>query len=266
MTKGHRRQIPSLEALPHPIYARPESWGREGSTTEWHCHCWGQLTYASQGVLSVSTNDGYYTAPPQFAIWVPSHTQHKVISTGAATMQSLYVDNRLLREEKWAFPFVCKVTPLCRELIVRFCQSDPDYTQSEQQSRLVQVLIDELNQLKENHSKLMMPKDTRLVTLCRYLQAHPDSQLSIEALGEKINLTGRSISRHFRAETGITFQQWRQRLRLYHALSLLESGDSVTNVALECGYDSISAFVAAFKKHFGITPGQFFPSDPKSPL
>ena len=35
----------------------------------------------------------------------------------------------------------------------------------------------------------------------------------------------------------------------------IEQGQSVTAVALNCGYNSVSAFISAFKKHFGSTPG-----------
>ena len=35
----------------------------------------------------------------------------------------------------------------------------------------------------------------------------------------------------------------------------IEQGQSVTAVALDCGYNSVSAFISAFKKHFGSTPG-----------
>jgi AraC-like DNA-binding protein len=47
-------------------------------------------------------------------------------------------------------------------------------------------------------------------------------------------------------------------MRLLSSLSLLEEGDSVTNAALACGYDSTSAFIAAFKGLFGFTPGELF--------
>jgi len=42
------------------------------------------------------------------------------------------------------------------------------------------------------------------------------------------------------------------------SLGALENGDSVTNAALACGYDSTSAFIAAFKGLFGFTPGDLF--------
>ena len=31
----------------------------------------------------------------------------------------------------------------------------------------------------------------------------------------------------------------------------------VTDVAIACGYDSVSAFIASFREHFGATPGEF---------
>jgi AraC-like DNA-binding protein len=42
------------------------------------------------------------------------------------------------------------------------------------------------------------------------------------------------------------------------SLNGLEEGASVTNTALACGYDSTSAFIAAFKGLFGFTPGELF--------
>jgi AraC-like DNA-binding protein len=56
----------------------------------------------------------------------------------------------------------------------------------------------------------------------------------------------------------LSFRGWRQRARLLSSLSALEEGDSVTNTALACGYDSTSAFIAAFKSLFGYTPGELF--------
>ena len=62
--------------------------------------------------------------------------------------------------------------------------------------------------------------------------------------------------RLFQRETGLSFRNWRQRMRLLSSLALLEAGDSVTDAALGCGYDSTSAYIAAFKQLFGATPGE----------
>ena len=68
----------------------------------------------------------------------------------------------------------------------------------------------------------------------------------------------RSLVRQFQADTGMTFRQWRRQARMLFALELLAAGQSTTQVALEVGYQTTSAFVAAFRETFGITPKRYF--------
>jgi AraC-like DNA-binding protein len=42
-----------------------------------------------------------------------------------------------------------------------------------------------------------------------------------------------------------------------HSAAALATGASVTEAALECGYESASAYIAAFRRHFDVTPGEF---------
>lgn len=67
----------------------------------------------------------------------------------------------------------------------------------------------------------------------------------------------RTLERQFQRDTGMNMREWRLRARLLHALPLLERGDSVTDVALSCGYESTSSFIASFRRFFGTTPGSF---------
>jgi AraC-like DNA-binding protein len=71
-------------------------------------------------------------------------------------------------------------------------------------------------------------------------------------------MSDKTLMRLFQRETGLSFRGWRQRARLLASLNVLEEGGSVTNTALDCGYDSTSAFIAAFKTLFGFTPGELF--------
>ncbi len=65
----------------------------------------------------------------------------------------------------------------------------------------------------------------------------------------------RTLTRRYAAETGLAFSAWRQRARLLRALELLAAGQAVTTVALELGYDSLSAFIALFRCVMGVSPG-----------
>jgi AraC-like DNA-binding protein len=52
--------------------------------------------------------------------------------------------------------------------------------------------------------------------------------------------------------------RWRQQARLLHAMRLLARGEPVTSTALEVGYESTSAFIAAFSNALGTTPGRYY--------
>lgn len=80
----------------------------------------------------------------------------------------------------------------------------------------------------------------------------------MEDWGKMVGATGRTLARHFRLETGMTFGQWRQQIKILEALKRLGMKESVTTVALDLGYDSPSAFISMFKKALGKTPGQYF--------
>jgi AraC-like DNA-binding protein len=54
------------------------------------------------------------------------------------------------------------------------------------------------------------------------------------------------------------FGRWRTLLRLRAALSMLAAGQPVSRVAGRVGYDTPSAFVAAFRRETGQTPGSYF--------
>lgn len=56
----------------------------------------------------------------------------------------------------------------------------------------------------------------------------------------------------------MSFGAWRYRLRLLTAMEQLAYGASVTQAALEVGYESPSSFIAAFRSMFGKTPARYF--------
>ena len=67
----------------------------------------------------------------------------------------------------------------------------------------------------------------------------------------------RTLTRRFVAETGFSFTEWRQRVRLLKALEMLAAGKSVTTISLDLGYGNVSAFIALFRRTFGVTPGRY---------
>jgi len=68
----------------------------------------------------------------------------------------------------------------------------------------------------------------------------------------------RSFHRYFPALTGYGFGEYVRRRRLSEAVtSLLDTDDSVLEIAIRAGYDSHEAFTRAFKRQFGVAPLRF---------
>ena len=256
---GHpsiRRAIPSLARLPRRVFSRAESLP-SGSWAPEHRHDWVQLSYALSGVLAVRTAGGSFIAPPQRAIWIPAGVEHQVTTSSRAEMRSLYIERGACARQDEACE-VLEVTPLARELIKAASTLGPDYDEDGAAGRLVSVLLDEIAALHGVAFNLPMPGDARLQRLCAALQAAPHDGRTLGQWGREVGLTERSIARLFVKETGLSFGDWRLRLRMLLSLGPLETGASVTRVALDMGYASTSAFIAAFRRVFGTTPREMF--------
>lgn len=256
MSEYITRTIPAFANLPRPVVARVEQL-QAGSLTPWHKHGWWQLSYALSGVIALETAGGSFMAPPQRAIWVPPNTEHKATNSSLTEMRSLYIDASLMA---WA-PRCCRVvsmTPLVRELIVALSGFPQEYDEAGAEGRLVAVLLDQLSQLPEVAFNLPLPTDARLARICAHLQSEPDDNRPMSEWGKLVGLSERSLARLFLQQTGLSFGDWRQRLRLLLALASLERGERVTRVALDSGYNSPSAFIAAFRRNFGMTPTRMF--------
>lgn len=250
------REVPQLASLPRPVYGRVESLPNRTLTFR-HQHPWIQLSYAIAGVLEVHTDAGRFVAPPQRAIWIPAGVPHQVFSSPRTEMRSLYLETAAC---PWgsAQCRVLEISALVRELIRGFASFPAAYDEAGAQGRLVAVLLDQLAQAPEAALSLPWPRDAVLAALCQTLQAEPADARSLADWSLLLGVSERTLSRRFRAQTGLGFRAWRQRARLLAALPSLEAGERVTDVALSCGYDSLSAFIAAFREQFGQTPGELF--------
>ncbi|GAA0468302.1 putative transcriptional regulator, AraC family protein [Paractinoplanes deccanensis] len=219
---------------------------------EWHDHAVHQLIYPLRGVLQVFTARGSWVVPPNRAVWIPAGVAHAHRAHGPTSMRSLIFDAALPGSPA---PAVLSVGPLLREVIRTLTE---DGVPAEQRHHLEQVALWQLRDVPALPLHLPAPADPRLAHLARLLTANPADQRSLTELGREVGAAERTLSRLFRAETGMTFPQWRSQLRLHHAVTLLAAGRSVTRVAADCGFRSPSAFIESFRAAFGTTPGRYF--------
>src|SRR5262249_42161975 len=85
----HRMSRMRQSAEPE-LLVRPLAVGYPSATTlERHSHSWAQLVYASEGVMTVQTEEGTWVVPSHRAVWIPAGVAHSIAMSGWVSMRTL---------------------------------------------------------------------------------------------------------------------------------------------------------------------------------
>ena len=222
-----------------------------------HEHRRGQLFGASEGLLTVDTRAGRWMMPPGRALWVPPDERHAALAHGIAHSWSLYVSPSACTALPTS-PVALPVSPLLRELVARILAWAPEVrTLDAREERLCRTAIDEIALAPHERLHLPMPRSPRLLEIARAVAERPDDARELDAWAHLAAMSKRSFTRHSREETGLSFATWRTQLRMLKAVERLAAGSSVTRLAADLGYESPSAFTAAFRRALGVPPTSY---------
>ncbi len=218
-----------------------------------HAHGSDQLIYAISGLMEVSSNEGVYLIPPQFALWIPARTCHRIYMPGPVSMRTLYLRTRLVVRPE-SYSAVLYVTPLLRELIVETVRVGQLRMRDPYECALRDVLIAQLQKASPMPTFVTLPREPRALAVAQAILRNPGVSKTMATLCAEVGVSVRTIERAFLKESGINFESWRRQVRLKKAVELLVSGCSVKETAWEIGYSQSSALVELFRETFGTTP------------
>lgn len=121
---------------------------------------------------------------------------------------------------------------------------------------LILLLIDIMRQLQVSDQAETANK--MVLAIADYVQEHFPEKLSLNELAEKYNYSLAHVSHTFKAETGMTFQDYVQSVRVRESCRLLiNTPKKVAEIATLVGYTNIKFFNEVFKRHMGVTPREF---------
>jgi AraC-like DNA-binding protein len=107
------------------------------------------------------------------------------------------------------------------------------------------------------------PRAQPLMSLRRYLRlkdfitANLDKELTIDVIAREAGSSVSTVQRHFKEHFGVTISDFIRQTRLETArAALARDGIPVSHAAHLAGYNNISSFTTAFRKAYGVTPGQ----------
>jgi AraC-like DNA-binding protein/mannose-6-phosphate isomerase-like protein (cupin superfamily) len=222
-----------------------------------HTHASHQLLFASSGAMTVTGDRTSWMIPPRRAVLIPAGTPHSIRMWGEVAMRSLYFPREApaLVFDATTTCRVISVSPLLRELILRVAELAALDSRVAAEARLMSVLMDELETAHVEPFLLPLPADARALKAAEFVLKNPADGSTAAVMARHSGLGTRTLERLFRAETGMRFGLWRQKAKLLESVRVLVERGSVTEAALESGYSSVSAYIAAFKQTFGCTPG-----------
>lgn len=124
-----------------------------------------------------------------------------------------------------------------------------------------QELIIFLIRYQKNNAKSLIPTcmtDEIIQNTAKYIRSNYNQNITLDMASAHANMSATYFSKKFKAITGFGFKEYLCKIRLTEASKrLLETNDSITTIAIECGFNDSNYFGDVFKKIKGISPLQY---------
>ncbi|MDT0331221.1 helix-turn-helix domain-containing protein [Nocardiopsis lambiniae] len=249
------RRLPSYEAgeiaVPFVVWGTEKVIARDTFWEE-HSHPTHELLWNERGASSATIGPRVWTITSTVGLWIPAGvrhcgwtpagTWHRAAQFGVHAVPSI-ADR----------PVAVEVTPLLRLLLGRL---DGEELRADERARTEAMVLDLIAPAR-NEILLRIPESPLLAPIVSAVLEDPADTTTLAAWAARLGVSGRTVTRAFRAETGLGFSRWVATARVRHAITLLAHGEDIEEVAACVGYHSVSAFGTAFRRITGTSPGRF---------
>lgn len=215
-------RLPDLQGQSFDVYFRYDEFGADTHSPP-HTHAWGQLNYAAHGVMQLEIDGQRFLSPPQYAVWIPPERVHSCYNSQAIVYRSLYLSAELSRRLP-ATPCTLAISAILKAILSDFAERGVNLPTSAQDLRLARVVMDQLECAQPHDDYLPYGRTPALREVLDALQAEPGDNRSLAQWAQQVHSTERTLARHCQRELGMTFGEWRQRLRFLAAIEALEAG------------------------------------------
>ncbi|KUE81764.1 hypothetical protein ATO46_02215 [Aeromonas schubertii] len=163
---------------------------------------------------------------------------------------------RWLGEPASRRPPLLPVTPSLAWCFERVAESTQLSLSADASHAIIEALYGELH--AAGALTLLFPATTRPLSqrLTDLLIDEPGAEHTLASLAPRLAMSRATLTRHLAAEA-VSFGELLTRVRMTHALTLLQQATPLPEVALACGYQSVRRFTARFRTHFGLSPGDY---------
>lgn len=233
-----------------------------------HCHEEHEFFLPLQGEITLQFENQRISGGPGRMIYAPPDLEHGFSSSASGEGERVIF---LIDKKTWkkngggsTLPSALPVSSLVRELIFYLLLNPKNQGIQTFTATLVQVLSEQLEGLGHltmaQGKNIHLPgkiQDQRIRQAMEMLQ-NPAEQPSMAELARHNGLSVRNLNRLFLEEAGMTPKQYATWIRIEAAKILLKkTGTTITDIAHEVGYQSLSKFIAGFQRQTGQLPSEF---------
>lgn len=227
-----------------------------------HKHKKAQFFYAEGGATFIMLKDKEYLLPARHYAWIPAGMEHHFLRKhGVHPFYTLYVPEKILPPSDFYKQMgIYPVTSLLLEMILYSKSWQGVILEGSPKFQFLSTFIQLLPELHPKSLPFSLPTtaNPRLQEILRYMQSHLGVKLTLASVSKKFNYSERTFSRNFKAALGISFFQYLKMARCIRAMEmLLRTEKTVSEIAFDTGYDSISSFSNTFVALSGMRPKDF---------
>ncbi len=259
-TEQSSQEIPVEQYGPIGIVSGGEFRFAEASTriTPWHIHPHDMLIVLRTGQMGFVIQNEFHFISPGMMIHLPANYPHYAQSLEAnvfAWIINIPSEKRVKQfcDEPKIFKTNSVIEGLCERIVNANVRSKED--KHPLIRRLVLSFLDSLGVVQPmRHLAIPFPKRQTLCEIALAIILDPQSNTLLDVWAKKVGMSRRSLTDHFLKETGLSYVDWRKRVKLQSSLFLLAEGKPIKEIAHALGFSSSSSFIQVFREQFHVAP------------
>ena len=269
-TTANRPQPGKRKDIKHIIIEK----GRRGDFSPLqpdHYHNFFEIFYLTSGSCHFLLKDTVYNLEKGDLVFIaPGELHHSIYNEGAnCEIYMIYFkqDHLLINHPDTTKSFMGSVPTLYRDnfsallsrMLSEYARID-EYSESFLSVYLQEMLLTLMRHsvLDEKEPALLHSKDADILLATKYIYKNFKQPLSLEQVSNVASLSPTYFSKKFKQTTGMGFKEYLNYVRLKHAQAALLTTDStITEIALEYGFNDSNYFKDLFKKVYGKSPREF---------
>lgn len=218
-----------------------------------------ELYFITAGRSIFSVNGQTFTAKSGDVVYIPGNSLREARTFKEAPMHTYAINFFWFHDNHDPLPFKTVTENIITDEMLRNLQ-ELDHIWSSKKSmytmRIRGLFLLILHRLLENYShNAQTYLDPRIKKVVEHMTAHYAENIDIDTLALTVRLHPVYLGQLFKKNTGTTFKEYLNRIRVKHAEIMLSTGKySVSEAAEQCGFHDISYFSKVFKNTKGYPP------------